>query len=63
MFAFMNAWIEAARFAGDSQQVIALRLMRIAGGGPLAATEANRMIAEKIAAFGEAQRPFALTGG
>jgi hypothetical protein len=55
MFAFMNAWMDAARFAADSQQVIALRMMRLAGGGPLAATEANRMVAEKIAAFGEAQ--------
>jgi hypothetical protein len=51
----MNAWFEAARFGADSQRVIALRLMRLASGGPLAATEAQQMVSEKIAAFGEAQ--------
>jgi hypothetical protein len=51
----MSAWFEAARFAADAQRVIALRMMRLAGGGPLAATEASRMVAEKMAAFAEAQ--------
>lgn len=51
----MNTWFEAAQFAADSQRVIALRLMRMAGGGPLAVTEATRMVSEKIAAFSEAQ--------
>lgn len=51
----MNVWFEAARFGADSQRVMALRLMRIASGGPLAATEARRMVAEKVAAFGESQ--------
>ena len=51
----MNAWFEAARFASDSQSVVALRLMRIANGGPQAATEASQMISEKMAAFAEAQ--------
>ncbi len=51
----MNAWFEAARFATDSQSVVALRLMRIASGGPQATTEASRMISEKVAAFAEAQ--------
>lgn len=55
MFNIMNAWIEAMRFGADSQRVIALRLMRLASGGPLAATEAQQMVSEKIAAFGEAQ--------
>lgn len=55
MFAIMNAWIEAARFTSDSQRVVAVRLMRLATGGPLAATEATRMISEKVAAFSEAQ--------
>jgi len=40
----MNAWFEAAQFGADSQRVIALRLMRLASGGPEAAIEAERMI-------------------
>jgi hypothetical protein len=51
----MNAWFEAARFGADSHNVIALRMMRLATGGPLAATEATRMVSEKVAAFTEAQ--------
>lgn len=55
LFNVMNTWIEAARFAGDVQRVMALRMMRLASGGPLAVTEAQRMVSEKVAAFGEAQ--------
>ena len=51
----MNAWFEAARFGTDSQNVIAMRMMRLASGGPLATTEATQMISEKVAAFNEAQ--------
>ncbi len=51
----MNAWFEAARFASDSNSVIALRMMRIANGGPQATTEATKMVSEKMAAFAEAQ--------
>lgn len=58
MFHMMKAWMETARFAADSQQVIALRMMRIAAGGPLAATETTRMVSEKVAAFAEAQGVF-----
>jgi len=54
LFNFMNAWFEAARFGADSQRVIALRLMRLASGGPGAVVEAERMVAEKVAAFSEA---------
>ena len=54
----MKAWMEAAQFAADSQQVIALRMMRMAAGGPRAATEAGRMVSEKVAAFSEAQGLF-----
>lgn len=50
----MKTWFEAAQFAADSQRVIALRMMRLSSGGPQAATEARRMVAEKVAAFGEA---------
>lgn len=62
----MSAWFEAARFAADTQRVVALRMMRLAGGGPLAVTEATRMVAEKMAAFTEAQAAVAatmMTGG
>jgi hypothetical protein len=55
LFTMMNAWFEAARFASDSQRVIASRMMRLAAGGPLAATECTQMISEKVAAFSEAQ--------
>ncbi len=58
MFNIMNAWIEAARFTADSQQVIAMRMVKIASGGPQATTEATRMVSEKVAAFGEAQGLF-----
>jgi hypothetical protein len=51
----MNAWFEAARFGADSQRVIATRMMRLSSGGPGAATEASRMVSEKMAAFAEAQ--------
>lgn len=42
--------IETAMLALEAQQVIALRLMKLAVGGPAAKKEANRMVAEKIAA-------------
>lgn len=51
----MKAWFEAAQFGADSQSVIAMRLMKIASGGPAASTEAERMVSEKVAAFAEAQ--------
>ena len=51
----MNAWFEAARFGADSHNVIALRMMKLASGGPQADTEARRMVSEKIAAFAESQ--------
>ena len=38
----------------DVQRVMSLRIMRLASGGPLAATEAQQMISEKVSAFGEA---------
>ena len=41
------------------QRVMALRIMRLASGGSLAATEARRMISEKVSAFAEAQAAIA----
>jgi hypothetical protein len=55
LFKALDQWFEAARFGADVQQVMALRIMRLASGGPDAATEAQQMISEKLAAFGEAQ--------
>jgi hypothetical protein len=59
MHALWRHWIDAGRFALDTQAVIALRLVKIASGGPLATAEAQRMITEKIAALAVAQ----VTGG
>ncbi len=55
MFNGLNVWFEAALFGADVQRVMTLRMMRIASGGPDAATEAQQMISEKLFAFGEAQ--------
>jgi hypothetical protein len=49
----------------EAQQVIGLRLAKIAGGGVAATTEMNRMVSEKMAAALEAQHmaaAAALTG-
>ena len=57
-FDFWRAGLEA-------QQVIALRLARLAGGGAAAGDEMNRMVGEKMAAAFEAQQAAAtavLTG-
>jgi hypothetical protein len=55
LFDVINTWLEAVRFGADIQRVMALRMMRLASGGPLAATEARQMVAEKVSAFEEAQ--------
>jgi hypothetical protein len=53
-----NAWFalssETARLGWEAQHVMALRLMRLAGGGAKAEAESRRMVTEKIAAFAEA---------
>jgi hypothetical protein len=46
---------QAARFGWEMQSVIALRLMRLAGGGPSGQFEARRIGTEKMAALAEAQ--------
>ena len=45
---------DAALLGFEAQQVIGLRLLRIAAGGEGASFETGRMVTEKIAAFGEA---------
>jgi hypothetical protein len=54
-----NAWAETLRFACEVQNVISMRLLRISQGGPQAAVEAELMIAEKIAAFADAEAAIA----
>jgi hypothetical protein len=46
---------QAARFGWEMQSMIALRLMRLAGGGASAQSEAHRIGTEKMAALAEAQ--------
>jgi hypothetical protein len=55
MLESLNAWIESVRFACEVQEVISMRLARLAQGGPQAALEAHRMIAEKLDAFADAE--------
>jgi hypothetical protein len=50
MIGVWRTWIDATRFAIEAQQVMALRLMRLAVGDMAAAGEAQRMVTEKIAA-------------
>jgi hypothetical protein len=60
----LKAWLDlssqAALMGLEAQQVIALRLMRLAAGGALAESEASRMITEKVEAFSEAQAATAI---
>jgi hypothetical protein len=55
LFNIMDTWLEALRFSADVQRVMALRVMRLASGGPLAASEARQMISEKVFTYEEAQ--------
>jgi len=43
-------WWDLGMLAIESQQVMLLRCLRLAGGGALASTEARRMLSEKVAA-------------
>lgn len=55
LFDFVSTWFEAARFGTEAQLVIALRMMRLALGGPIAVAEARQMILEKVSALEELQ--------
>ncbi|MGL4287008.1 MAG: hypothetical protein ACRCVA_11730 [Phreatobacter sp.] len=48
------AWFNLAMLAAESQQVIGLRMVKLALGGPRADAEARRMVSEKVAAATEA---------
>lgn len=50
MWGNSTAALQYAWLALESQQVIALRLMKLAMGGPAATREAHQMVAEKVAA-------------
>jgi hypothetical protein len=52
---WMSLTLDAAQFGLEAQNVIALRLMHLAGGGPAAQAEAQRMVTEKAETFLEAQ--------
>jgi hypothetical protein len=43
-------WWDVAMLAAEAQQVIWLRCLKLAAGGPQARAEAQRMVAEKPAA-------------
>jgi hypothetical protein len=65
-YTVFDTWIEAVRFSADVQRVMTLRMMRLASGGPVAATEAWQMVSEKVSAFEEAQMAIVsalVTGG
>ena len=51
---------QTALLALEAQSVIALRCLRVAGGGALAQSETTRMITEKVQALGEAQTAAAI---
>lgn len=61
-----GAWwklgVDATLLAMESQQVIGLRLTKLAAGGPAAEVEAHRMVSEKIAAANEAALLMAMGG-
>jgi hypothetical protein len=49
-----RSWFNLTMLAAESQQVIGLRLMKLANGGPKARAEASRMVTEKLAAASHA---------
>lgn len=62
----MNIWWKYSRdlaLSGfDAQRVIALRLLKLAAGGPAASAEAQRMLVEKWTASAEAAATLASSG-
>src|SRR5215468_7287010 len=55
MLNLWHAYVRAAQAGWDANVVVTMRLMRLALGGAPAQREAQRMVAEKIAASAEAQ--------
>ena len=54
------SWYNLTMLAAESQQVVWLRLTKLAAGGPGAAHEAQLMVAEKLAAATHATGRLAL---
>ncbi len=52
---FWKDWIEAAALGLEAQGVIAMRLLKIAAGGPEAGAECQLMVAEKFVAAAAVQ--------
>lgn len=46
----LDPWFEATMLAIEAQQVIGLRLIKLARGGTNAHSEAQRMVSEKLSA-------------
>ena len=59
---WLNLMTQATRLGVETQQVVALRLLKVASGGPAAQTEVARMMTEKIAAAAEAAATLGLGG-
>ncbi len=51
---WFSLMMETATLAVEAQQVMALRLAKLAAGGTAAQTEAARMVSEKVVAYAEA---------
>jgi hypothetical protein len=60
--AWMRFAVDAARLCQEAQDVMALRMMKLALGGPQAHLEAQRMVAEKSLALAEAAGSLAAGG-
>ena len=58
--AWMKLSADAARLYQETQQVIGLRLIKLALGGPASHLEAHRMVTEKGFAFAEAAASLAV---
>ena len=59
---WMKLALNTSMLALETQQVIGLRILKLTLGGPAASREANRMVAEKMIAFGEAASKAATEG-
>lgn len=56
---WLSLSMQMTRLGFDAQRVIGLRMLKLAAGDAAAQTEAQRMVAEKSAAFVEAQMTLA----
>lgn len=51
-----RSWLSLMMLAAESQQVILLRTLKLAAGGPTANKEARRMVSEKFSTAGSQGR-------